>query len=160
MVIEEESTSNKGNEPPSSSPAPLPTSVGSTVSTPSARLPEGAESAILKQCLKLLKGNSDEHKFAGLVMVTKHMPTLTGASAEVGQLRKICDAIGTPFLHRLLKTEGDRPQPSSSGGSGVSVYQQIAVGVLATFLQDETLVRINDDLLKSGDLRGCRGLLS
>lgn len=107
---------------------------------------------ILAQCLTLLKGGSDEHKFAGLVMVTKHVPALaadnttsdstgcaggsgaTGAREESrGQLRQICDAVGTAFVHRLLKTARD------SSGEGLSVYQHIALGVLSAFLQDETL---------------------
>lgn len=111
--------------------------------------------AVLAQCLKLLKGDSDEHKFAGLVMVTKHVPALaasaSGGTTQAGsggggngQLRQICNAVGPSFLHRLLRTAGD----SSGGGGGVgdvglSVYQQIALGVLAAFFRDESLVRWN-----------------
>lgn len=111
-------------------------------------------SAMLEQCLKLLKGKSDEHKFAGLVMVTKHVPALTagigatstnGSTGTQDQLRQICDAVGAAFVHRLLKTEGGGGNGTSGGGGaprGLSVYQQIALGVLAAFLQDESLVRI------------------
>lgn len=129
------------------------------------RTNKSSPSAVLAQCLKLLKGDSDEHKFAGLVMVTKHVPALTaegspatspvnGSQEEerqgsgVGQLRQICNAVGPAFLHRLLKTAGDSSRSSNgSAGSGISsrpqllsVYQQIALGVLATFFQDESLV--------------------
>lgn len=112
-------------------------------------------SAVLAQCLKLLKGDSDEHKFAGLVMVTKHVPALTagrpsgglpqnGNSGSVGQLRQICDAVGPAFVHRLLRTAGGssdrRTKDAGSGAGGLSVYQQIALGVLAAFFQDESLV--------------------
>lgn len=112
-------------------------------------------SAVLAQCLKLLKGDSDEHKFAGLVMVTKHVPALTagrpsegspkgGDSGSVGQLRQICDAVGPAFVHRLLRTAGGssdrRTKDAGSGAGGLSVYQQIALGVLAAFFQDESLV--------------------
>ncbi|CAN0475706.1 unnamed protein product, partial [Ectocarpus sp. 8 AP-2014] len=112
-------------------------------------------SAVLAQCLKLLKGQSDEHKFAGLVMVTKHVPALTApesvrtdssgstsASAGGGELRQICNAVGPAFLHRLLRTPGDKSSGGDRGGAavgGLSVYQQIALGVLAALFQDESL---------------------
>lgn len=117
---------------------------------PSSTIPQQTKlspSAILAQCLKLLKGQSDEHKFAGLVMVTKHVPALTVSdsvgsgekAAGRGQLRQICDAVGPPFVHRLLRTAGDSSSSGSDGG--LSMYQQIALGVLAAFLQDANLVR-------------------
>ena len=92
-------------------------------------------------------------------MVTKHVPALTAESAApssgsdetqgsgVGQLRQICNAVGPAFLHRLLRTQGDSAAAVQSGGggkdggvSGLSVYQMIALGVLAAFFQDESLV--------------------
>lgn len=120
--------------------------------------PPAAASAILAQCLKLLRGQSDEHKFAGLVMVTKHVPALTasidgnsaaGSSSssrsggDGGQLRQICNAVGPAFVHRLLRTPGDRSsggRGDAAGGGGLSLYQQIALGVLAAFFRDESLV--------------------
>ncbi|CAM9919953.1 unnamed protein product, partial [Ectocarpus sp. 12 AP-2014] len=134
-------------------PAPPPPQEQANNNKPSA-------SAVLAQCLKLLKGQSDEHKFAGLVMVTKHVPALTAsesvradssgspsASAGGGELRQICNAVGPAFLHRLLRTPGDKSSGGGSGGDrggaavgGLSVYQQIALGVLAALFQDESLV--------------------
>lgn len=118
-----------------------------------------AASAILAQCLKLLRGQSDEHKFAGLVMVTKHVPALTaskGGSNETessssspsggdgGQLRQICNAVGPAFVHRLLRTPGDKSSRGGgdTSGGGLSLYQQIALGVLAAFFRDESLVSL------------------
>eukprot|EP00903_Cladosiphon_okamuranus_P014719 g13639.t1 len=122
--------------------------------------PPAAPAAILAQCLKLLRGQSDEHKFAGLVMVTKHVPALTstqngssntGSSSDSpsggggGQLRQICSAVGPAFVHRLLRTPGDESGGGGGGGEGssggLSVYQQIALGVLAAFFRDESLVK-------------------
>eukprot|EP00752_Nemacystus_decipiens_P010838 g9636.t1 len=117
--------------------------------------PPAAPSAILSQCLKLLRGQSDEHKFAGLVMVTKHVPALTASKdgsndsnsssappSGGGQLGQICSAVGPAFVHRLLRTPGDQ---SGGGGdasvAGLSLYQQIALGVLAAFFRDENLVQ-------------------
>lgn len=120
-------------------------SAESLASTPAARSSEDTTQAALEQCLTLLKGSSDEHKFAGLVMVTKHVPALTGGDAGFARLRMICDAIGTPFVHRLLKTGGNERAAASNSegtsGTGLSVYQHIALGVLAAFLQDDSLVR-------------------
>lgn len=130
--------------PSSAPPSTTATLPASTI--PSKTSPDVAASRVLDQCLKLLKGGSDEHKFAGLVMVAKHVPALSTNDAGMAQLRKICDAVGTAFVHRLLKTEGDRKRTGSSGGpggSGLSVYQQIALGVLVAFLQDESLVSRN-----------------
>ncbi|CAM9396737.1 unnamed protein product [Ectocarpus sp. 6 AP-2014] len=93
-------------------------------------------------------------------MVTKHVPALTAsesvrtdssgspsASAGGGELRQICNAVGPAFLHRLLRTPGDKSSGGGSGGDrggdavgGLSVYQQIALGVLAALFQDESLV--------------------
>lgn len=160
VQVEEKQTSSSHDGSPPLHPAAAPTP------PPAAAPPRPQEqannkpsaSAVLAQCLKLLKGQSDEHKFAGLVMVTKHVPALTAsesvradsgspsASAGGGELRQICNAVGPAFLHRLLRTPGDE---SSGGGGGdrggaavggLSVYQQIALGVLAALFQDESLV--------------------
>ena len=121
--------------------------------------PPAAPSAFLAQCLKLLRGQSDEHKFAGLVMVTKHVPALTASKdgsdstesssaspngGDGGQLRQICSAVGPAFVHRLLRTPGDKSGGGGGDGSagGLSLYQQIALGVLAAFFRDESLVSL------------------
>ncbi|CAM9580753.1 unnamed protein product, partial [Choristocarpus tenellus] len=90
----------------------------------------------LQHCLKLLQGDSDEHKFAGLVMVTKHVH-LRGDSADATTavtLRRIFNSVGVSFLHRLLRTEETR-----EGRDGLSLYQQVALGVLGAFCVDKTL---------------------
>lgn len=140
VQVEEKQSVRDSSDPP---PAPAPAST------------KPSSSAILAQCLKLLKGGSDEHKFAGLVMVTKHVPALTAAreaapggdearhGGGAGQLRQICNAVGPTFLHRLLRTAGDSEGGGGGGGpSGLSMYQQIAVGVLAAFFHDESLVSL------------------
>lgn len=147
--VEEKEINGSSHEP--STPA------GASPPTPT---PPPAASTILAQCLKLLRGQSDEHKFAGLVMVTKHVPALTASrdgrtgadsssssasGGDGGQLRQICSAVGPAFVHRLLRTPGDK---SSGGGGdaggpgGLSLYQQIALGVLAAFFRDESLVSL------------------
>lgn len=152
IMTEATTTTTKTTTPTTKPPAAAPTA--STAAPTSSN-------KILAQCLTLLKGRSDEHKFAGLVMVTKHVPALTsgtttaafnstdcdgssgGAAGARGQgrdqLQQICDAVGTAFVHRLLKTAGDGGGGGGGGGEGLSVYQHIALGVLSAFVQDGAL---------------------
>ncbi|CAM9275994.1 unnamed protein product [Hapterophycus canaliculatus] len=91
-------------------------------------------------------------------MVTKHVPALTSSgsgsstssadggassSSSSSSLRQICNAVGPPFVHRLLRTPGDKVDGEGDGGSagGLSVYQQIALGVLAAFFRDDSLAQ-------------------
>lgn len=56
------------------------------------------------QCLRMLQGATDEHKFAGLLMVTK----LDGLSLERLQQvrRQVLETVGAAFFLRLLHTRG------------------------------------------------------
>lgn len=148
MIDAKDKSSAHPQQPSISASAPVPSPVQQ--SSGDEQQQRERQSAVLAQCLKLLSGNSDEHKFAGLVMVTKHMPALTGsgtgASCNGKLLRQICNAVGPNFVHRLLRTAGDG---GGNGGDerkvvgttrGLSVYQQIALGVLAAFLREESLV--------------------
>ncbi|CAM9854228.1 unnamed protein product, partial [Chrysoparadoxa australica] len=77
-----------------------------------------AETALAK-CLGLLRQASDEHKFAGLIMLTKHVD-LTQDRTPI--LEKVNEAIDKGFLRRLIRTRSE---------GGVSAYQSLAAGVLA-----------------------------
>ncbi|KAF8034927.1 hypothetical protein BT93_C1066 [Corymbia citriodora subsp. variegata] len=57
------------------------------------------QSPSLDDCLKLLKGERDEQRLAGLLLVTKFCK-----GDDLTSLRKIYDAVGTQFLDRLLRT--------------------------------------------------------
>lgn len=150
MIDVKDEPSNQPQQPSTSASVPVPSPVEQSYGDEQQQ--RERQSAILVQCLKLLSGNSDEHKFAGLVMVTKHMPALTasgtGASSNGKLLRQICNAVSPNFVHRLLRTAGDGG--GSSGDErkvigttrGLSVYQQIALGVLSAFLREESLVSI------------------
>lgn len=66
------------------------------------RLQEAAldkQSPSLDDCLKLLKGERDEQRLAGLLLVTKFCK-----GDDLASLRRIYDAVGTQFLDRLLRT--------------------------------------------------------
>ena len=86
--------------------------------------------ADLAQCLALLKATTDEHRFVGLLLVTKLMHTPE-------DLQRVFED-GMPFVRRLLLTTAD------AGGGGVEVpsgttYRGLALSVLASFCSDATL---------------------
>lgn len=60
---------------------------------------------MVSQCLKMLAGSSDEHKFAGLLMITK-LPALADARRQELQ-RQVVDTVGVSFFLRLLLTKGN-----------------------------------------------------
>jgi Neurochondrin len=96
-----------------------------------AAVEQGAsENAAFKQCLALLQGPSDEHKFAGLVMVCKHVPALKQGEAAV-VMAAVMQAVGPLFLQRLLRTKAE---------AGISMYQQIAAGILAATCHSPALI--------------------
>lgn len=53
----------------------------------------------LEDCLKLLKGERDEQRLAGLLLVTKFCK-----GDDLSSLRRVYDAVGVRFLDRLLRT--------------------------------------------------------
>lgn len=57
----------------------------------------------ITQCLRVLHGKSDEHKFVGLLMITKLSATLP---KQVDVLHQIVQTVGTGFFMRLLQTKG------------------------------------------------------
>ena len=57
------------------------------------------QSPSLEDCLKLLKGERDEQRLAGLLLVTKFCKGDDNAA-----LRRVYNAVGIGFLDRLLRT--------------------------------------------------------
>ncbi|KAF3787779.1 Neurochondrin [Nymphaea thermarum] len=78
----------------------------------------------MDDCLKLLKGEKDEQKFAGLLLATRLCQGNDDAS-----VRKIYDAVGFRFLNRLLRTGLGKGGDSEERKD----YLKLAVTVLATF---------------------------
>jgi len=60
---------------------------------------KGTQSPNLEDCLKLLKGERDEQRLAGLLLVTKFCK-----AEDHYSLRRVYDAVGPRFLYRLLRT--------------------------------------------------------
>lgn len=87
-----------------------------------------AESPALDDCLKLLKGERDEQRLAGLLLVTTFCEKDDHAS-----IRRVFDAVGDLFLTRLLCTGMGKGSASGNGGENRDAYLQLAVTLLASF---------------------------
>lgn len=82
----------------------------------------------LEDCLKLLKGERDEQRLAGLLLVTKFCKGDDNAS-----IRRIYDAVGVQFLDRLLRTGMGKGVISNDEGNNRDAYLQLSITVLAAF---------------------------
>ncbi|ESQ53973.1 hypothetical protein EUTSA_v10024640mg [Eutrema salsugineum] len=106
--------------------------------------PQEERSPSLDDCLKLLKGERDEQRLAGLLLVTKFCP-----NDDLVSLKKVYEAVGTHFLDRLLRTGRFDSKAccslvlgfdwfrdfagSGDGGENRDVYLQLSLTVLAAF---------------------------
>ncbi|XP_060211625.1 uncharacterized protein LOC132639160 [Lycium barbarum] len=100
-------------------------------------LPE-EEHASLDDCLKLLRGERDEQRLAGLLLVTK----LCNKDDHIA-IRKVYDAIGPQFLHRLLQT-GTRKESDDSRDT----YLQVSITVLAALCRVPEIASSKDMVSK------------
>ncbi|KAH9155196.1 hypothetical protein LEN26_003308 [Aphanomyces euteiches] len=85
----------------------------------------------LKQCLTILAGNSDEHKFAGLLMITKHLQTEDEAVLQYVR-REVVKIAGVPFFVRLLHTQ-------NAQDDGISPFRSLALNLISSFCLDTSL---------------------
>ncbi|VFQ66784.1 unnamed protein product [Cuscuta campestris] len=83
-------------------------------------------SSLLEACLNLLKGERDEQRLAGLLLVTKFCKGDDNAS-----ILRVYEALGSQFLDRLLRT-GMKNGPSGCESDNRDAYLRLAVAVLAT----------------------------
>ncbi|XP_030467310.1 uncharacterized protein LOC115686228 isoform X2 [Syzygium oleosum] len=95
----------------------------------------------LDDCLRLLKGERDEQRLAGLLLVTKFCE-----GDDLGSLRRVYDAVGTRFLDRLLRT--GMGQGSTDGSDNRDAYLQLSVTVLAAFCRITEIAASNDMVSK------------
>lgn len=98
---------------------------------------EETQGPSLEDCLKLLKGERDEQRLAGLLLVTKFCK-----AEDHSSLRRVYAAVGPRFLYRLLKT---------GMGSGISdnrdAYLRLSITVLASFCRVPEIASSEDMLL-------------
>ncbi|XP_073101326.1 uncharacterized protein [Elaeis guineensis] len=82
----------------------------------------------LDDCLKLLRGERDEQKLAGLLLATKFCRGDDDAS-----ILQVYHAVAPRFLHRLLVTGMGKGTGDIKGGEDREAYLRLAVTVLAGF---------------------------
>ncbi|KAM5564397.1 hypothetical protein ABKV19_018805 [Rosa sericea] len=96
-------------------------------------------SPALDDCLKLLKGERDEQRLAGLLLVTKFCK-----GDDLSSLLTIYDAVGVQFLDRLLRTGMGKGSISENQ----EAYLQLSVTVLAAFCRVPEIAASNDMVSK------------
>ncbi|KDP33550.1 hypothetical protein JCGZ_07121 [Jatropha curcas] len=89
---------------------------------------EQEQSPALDDCLKLLKGERDEQRLAGLLLVTKFCK-----GHDTASLRRVYEAVGVHFLDRLLRTGMGKGTGSGDGANNRDAYLQLSVTLLAAF---------------------------
>lgn len=105
----------------------------------------------MDECLKLLQGTNDEQRLVGLLLATKIVK-----GNDLHDVRRVFDAIGFPFLNRLLRT-GTGQARASGGGEAVGrndkeqqrAYLHLALSIISAFCRlpefaamDETICKV------------------
>ncbi|RHY30731.1 hypothetical protein DYB32_004057 [Aphanomyces invadans] len=93
---------------------------------------EEANDPKLAQCLAILAGKTDEHKFAGLLMVAKHLQCEDEAALR--RIRKaVLDTTGVSFFVRLLHTQGRGGCADNvETDARVSPFQSLALNLISS----------------------------
>ncbi|KAG6391146.1 hypothetical protein SASPL_148897 [Salvia splendens] len=119
----------------------LQTSTSSLQASPS---PTPAHSPSLEDVMRLLKGNTDSQRLAGLLLVTKFFD-----KNDKPTILSVYNAVGSTFLHRLLLTG------MGKGGGGANIdsadrhaYLQLSVTILASFARLPELAATHEMLSK------------
>ncbi|KAI9106338.1 hypothetical protein K1719_021866 [Acacia pycnantha] len=101
------------------------------------------QSPSLEDCLKLLKGERDEQRLAGLLLVTKFCK-----GDDLSSLRRVYDAVGPLFLDRLLRTGMGKGTITSDRENDRDAYLRLSVTVLAAFCRVPEVASLEDMVLK------------
>ncbi|KAK6927591.1 Neurochondrin [Dillenia turbinata] len=101
------------------------------------------QSPELENCLKLLKGERDEQRLAGLLLVTKFCNKDDQAS-----ILKVYNAVGVRFLDRLLRTGMGKASVGGKGDDNRDAYLKLSVTVLAAFCRVPDIASSKDMVLK------------
>ncbi|KAL4022114.1 hypothetical protein IC575_015837 [Cucumis melo] len=89
---------------------------------------EQTPSVSIEDCLKLLKGEKDEQRLAGLFLVAKICKV-----DDLASLSRVYNAVGAKFLERLLRTGMGKGTVSGPGEDNRDAYLQLSVRILAAF---------------------------
>ncbi|KAI3512314.1 hypothetical protein L1887_19629 [Cichorium endivia] len=97
----------------------------------------------LEDCLKLLKGERDEQRLAGLLLATKFCK-----NDDVDSILRVYNAVGTTFLDRLLRTGMGKGSKSQSSQDNQDAYLQLSVTIIAAFCRIPNIASSNDMVKK------------
>jgi hypothetical protein len=103
----------------------------------------------MDECLKLLHGANDEQRLVGLLLATKIVK-----GDDLHAVRRVFDAIGFPFLNRLLRTgTGQAKGPSGEAiGQNDKVQQQaylhLALIIISAFCRLPELAAMDESISK------------
>ncbi|MQM18896.1 hypothetical protein Taro_051894, partial [Colocasia esculenta] len=101
------------------------------------------QSPALEDCLKLLRGERDEQRLAGLLLATKLFQGDDNAS-----VLKVYEAVGTRFLDRLLMTGMGKGSSQAKGGEERAAYLRLSVTVVAAFCRVPEIASSEDMISK------------
>ncbi|XAR71016.1 hypothetical protein NMG60_11028091 [Bertholletia excelsa] len=101
------------------------------------------KSSSLEDCLKLLRGERDEQRLAGLLLATKLCDKDDHAA-----IRRVYDAVGGRFLDRLLRTGMTKRAAGGSANENRDAYLQLSVTVLAACCRVPEIASTEDMALK------------
>eukprot|EP01018_Ginkgo_biloba_P002063 Gb_26598 [translate_table: standard] len=97
----------------------------------------------LEECLKLLRGERDEQRLAGLLLATKFCQ-----GDDRDSILKVFDALGMRFLDRLLKTGMGQTTGSAPNKDQQEAYLQLAITIFAAFCRVPELASLEDIISK------------
>ncbi|XP_019173994.1 PREDICTED: neurochondrin isoform X1 [Ipomoea nil] len=97
----------------------------------------------LNDCLKLLRGERDEQRLAGLLLVTKFC-----SKDDHAAIRKVYDAVGAQFLYRLLRTGMGKGEAGGGRKENRDAYLQLSITVLSAFCRVPEIAASEDVVTK------------
>lgn len=97
----------------------------------------------LEECLKLLRGERDEQRLAGLLLATKFC-----RGDDKDSILKVFHALGMRFLDRLLRTGTGQSTGMIPDKDQQEAYLQLALNILAAFCRVPDLASLDDIISK------------
>ncbi|XP_076932512.1 uncharacterized protein LOC143598081 [Bidens hawaiensis] len=93
----------------------------------------------IEECLKLLKGDRDEQRLAGLLLATKFCK-----NDDFQSILRVYDALGNTFLDRLLRTGMGKGSTTENSHNNQDAYLQLSVSILAAFCRVSSIASSDD----------------
>lgn len=97
----------------------------------------------LEECLKLLRGERDEQRLAGLLLATKFC-----RGDDKDSILKVFHALGMRFLDRLLRTGTGQSTGTIPNKDQQEAYLQLALTIFAAFCRVPDLASLDDIISK------------